>query len=165
MKKQTQIDGKISKSLGLCLHTYYLTANYASNIPTYMITGANRVIGVCAYRYESFYITCLAFRWTFFVFGPFINATANHLRLVVLKFTPTIRFAQKAYLVVVGLVRDKAATEEEVAAEQPGRNIRIIHADLTDYGSPKGCSFVLCCLVLSIFLYSLLAEWSAFLRP
>ncbi|EEH08391.1 predicted protein [Histoplasma capsulatum G186AR] len=42
----------------------------------------------------------------------------------VLKFTPTIRFAQKAYLVVVGLVRDKAATEEEVAAEQPGRNIQ-----------------------------------------
>ncbi|EER42364.1 predicted protein [Histoplasma capsulatum H143] len=84
MKKQTQIDGKTSKSLGLCLHTYYLT---------------------------------------------------------VLKFTPTIRFAQKAYLVVVGLVRDKAATEEEAAAEQPGRNIRIIHAGLTDYGSPEGCSF------------------------
>ncbi|PGH07981.1 hypothetical protein GX51_01421 [Blastomyces parvus] len=38
---------------------------------------------------------------------------------------------------VIGLVRNKAAAEEKVTKELPGRNIRIIQADLTDYDSLK----------------------------
>jgi NAD(P)-dependent dehydrogenase (short-subunit alcohol dehydrogenase family) len=40
--------------------------------------------------------------------------------------------------VVVGLVRDKAATEKKVAAELGNRsNVHILHADLTSYPSLK----------------------------
>lgn len=39
---------------------------------------------------------------------------------------------------VVGLVRDKAATEKKVAAELGDRsNVHILHADLTSYASLK----------------------------
>ena len=39
---------------------------------------------------------------------------------------------------VVGLVRDKAATEEKVVAELGDRsNVHILHADLTSYASLK----------------------------
>lgn len=39
---------------------------------------------------------------------------------------------------VVGLVRDKLATEKKVAAELGGRtNIHILHGDLEDYASLK----------------------------
>lgn len=40
--------------------------------------------------------------------------------------------------IVVGLVRDKAATEKKVAAELGDRsNVHILHADLTSYASLK----------------------------
>ncbi|EEH17843.2 hypothetical protein PABG_00406 [Paracoccidioides brasiliensis Pb03] len=38
---------------------------------------------------------------------------------------------------VVGLVRDKAATDARVEQELPGRNIHILQADVTDYDSLK----------------------------
>ena len=39
---------------------------------------------------------------------------------------------------VVGLVRDKAATEKKVAAQMGGRsNVHILHGDLTDHASLK----------------------------
>ncbi|OJD11319.1 hypothetical protein AJ78_07881 [Emergomyces pasteurianus Ep9510] len=67
---------------------------------------------------------------------------------------------------VVGLVRDKAAADEKVSKELPGRNIHILQADLTDYDSLKQAAEEVARLSNGVDLLianaSLQSEWSAF---
>lgn len=54
------------------------------------------------------------------------------------KFEAIRQISDEAGNLVIGLVRDKAATQEKVAAELGDRpNVHILHGDLTSYDSLK----------------------------
>ncbi|KLJ09200.1 hypothetical protein EMPG_15375 [Blastomyces silverae] len=67
---------------------------------------------------------------------------------------------------VIGLVRNKAAADEKVTKELPGRNIRIIQADLTDYDSLKQAADAVGQLSNGVDMLianaTLHSEWSSF---
>lgn len=85
----------------------------------YVITGISKGIGVS--------VTPRLFLFRY--------ATTNYKTL---QFEIARQASEDAQNLVIGIVRDKAATEKKVAAEMPGRtNIHVLHGDLTEYASLK----------------------------
>jgi hypothetical protein len=92
-----------------CSHTTSL------NMPSYLITGASRGLGVSPLK------LCISAKtnWT-------------------CQFEFLRQLSRDAGNTVIALVRNKAATEKSVAQELPGRkNIHIVQADVEDYEALK----------------------------
>lgn len=84
-------------------------------MPSYVVTGANRGLGVSPHHHPG---------WV--------------QQLTREKFEFVRQYSADSKNIVVGLVRDKAAAEKKYSAELSGRsNVHLLQADVTDYDALK----------------------------